>query len=108
MREIKFRAWDTERKKMEYCGLARIGEYHELMEHPLMQFTGLKDKNSKEIYEGDIVKHQIYSKFAVKDLEYFFSIILPDVWKWGWYGNADNLGFEVIGNLYENPELIEK
>ena len=103
MREIKFRAWDTEREKMEYCGLARIGEYHELMEHPIMQYTGLKDKNGREIYEGDVVKWPYYKKHK------------QGVVTWGTGGfwvppYLDKLfqseQMEVIGNIYVNPELI--
>jgi len=74
-----------------------------------MQYTGVKDKNNKEIYEGDIVKYNdkltgvIVWKYIGFVLELFnkkkSTIIL-------WYDidNRDNI--EVLGNIYENPELV--
>ena len=72
----------------------------------LSQFTGLKDKNGKEIYEGDIIA---YPKSGYKDYK------TKVIWNNDWlrYETKDGLGFsmaygvEVIGNIYENPELLE-
>ena len=77
----------------------------------LMQSTGLKDKNSKLIYEGDIVK--IFHVSGTMQGKYFFDVV-----KWNDlrcrfdtenYGmiNDDDV-YEVIGNIYENPELLKE
>ena len=94
MRPIKFRAWDKINKKMFRLSHNPISELSKAS-IPIMQFTGLKDKNGKEIYEGDIMKNYDYHFFVVE---------------WN-KKNArwDNcFGREVIGNIYENPELIKE
>lgn len=136
MREIKFRVWSKESKKMylpkKGCDfLVRIdGEYFvdedilenvglipvEKDDYVLMQYTGLKDKNGKEIYEGDIllgrfildkVENHIFLSltedeketqsivFAVDDIFYPYTNQIPE-------------DLEVIGNIYENPGLLSK
>ena len=64
----------------------------------VMQFTGLKDKNGKEIYEGDIVKN-IDRVFEVTFKDGYFSII---------HNKKGLLYCEVIGNKYENSELLKE
>jgi uncharacterized phage protein (TIGR01671 family) len=118
-REIKFRAWDKRFNTMSFGSgdlLLRINEKD--FSEP-MQYTGLKDKNGKEIYEGDICKgimpdsekdeefsnsivmfnedsFSLFNKTKDGDL-YFGSLISPVI----------NKCIEVIGNIFENPELIK-
>lgn len=131
MREIKFRAWDTVEKKMKLPTLLRLSRDlpytddnnngkvfqmqcngQENVEYfngriELMQYTGLKDKNGKEIYEGDIIEYKsIYEweKQPIKKAEVVFEdgmFCPPGV-------IMDLSRSEIIGNIYENPELLEK
>lgn len=106
MREIKFRAWDGNQMfvpAIRHSGydlnelLQSFGSNHDLK---LMQYTGLKDKNGVEIYEGDIiqeyVKDYMFGRFVVVWNDNGF-------WDCG-TGNKDRL---VASNIYENPELLE-
>ena len=123
MREIKFRAWDEYSKKMDYDPMIKVfgQKWYSVNDHfndsdILMQYTGLKDKNGVEIYEGDVIKCEIQDKYKknepgiyiVKfDNEFRFSACekkdphgLPLTW-------GAFLSIENIGNVYENPELLE-
>lgn len=136
MREIKFRAWDTEERKMKNISYMfwNTGEWYisrfELDEKevkdgmPIMQFTGLKDKNGKEIYGGDIFQfgtkkewingegergivewHEKLARFGLT----FYSIYGGE----GYTGKNQHLvdfirGLKIIGNIYENPGLLKK
>ncbi len=84
----------------------------------LMQYTGLKDKNRKEIYEGDIVKriyfmnriHIFTVEFSDINAKFYLRQTEADKTKNGYMGGIDNQEIrncEIIGNIYENPELIE-
>ena len=131
MREIKFRAWDSQWKEMrygvgvwysDYTGPVAVTyeagyEYNEWIEHDswiLTQYTGLKDKNGKEIYEGDVYQEQHMSPVVIKfgdySVDYYTEVIA------GFYceviGDRTSTwcvqdGGEVIGNIYENPELLD-
>ena len=110
MRKIKFRAWDNIAKSMYL-----VSEMYQHIEDDgftkkdsiLMQFTGLYDVNGKEIYEGDIIKHRYFSKKGIADVRWsneqgYYLAIEPD-------GSRTmlNPNSEIIGNIYENPELIQ-
>lgn len=88
-------------------------------EVPTLQCTGLKDKNGREIYDGDILKFKLLEDFAAFGTnEKYVEIIAPVIYEYGGFfiEQAENSIFlgqlpmseiEVIGNIYENPELLE-
>lgn len=107
MRKIKFRAWSNTAKVM-HPEWKKLDD--ENGEYILMQYTGLKDKNGKYIYEGDIllcdwddVRYQPHNIGPVKwDTE-------SACWDLGEGGSPwedSKSHFKVIGNIYENPELL--
>ena len=127
MREFKFRAWDSYHEEMidweQYKDELVVNDFKEHGKGPLviMQYTGLKDKNGTDIYEGDYIEMPdsnyiwtvgfINNGFKVRALieksyrggkykePVTFELINTDDARWG---------VEVIGNIYENPELIEE
>lgn len=139
MREIKFRAWDLKNKKMIqwWDGQSDDSETNLIhwkffsATHPyfnleLMQYTGLKDKNGKEIYEGDIVKYKYVQGFEAEtednkvDPNQITEMINEVKFKDGeFWPRPDKyipedcfygyklFDFEIIGNIYQNPELLK-
>lgn len=130
-REIKFRAWNKEKKIMVYknedgssCfwdGVdassvelinCELNSEINRSEYEFMQYTGLKDKNGVEIYEGDIVKAYCHGEYVIGKIIYEHCGFTINVM------NNEELEYgriiiletfvEVIGNIYDNPELIEK
>lgn len=125
----KFRAWDNWRKRMSvvdriYIDTKGVRLYYDFGEYwrdfrdvELMQSTGLKDKNGKEIFEGDIV--QFEDCYEVSDFLYINTGIIE--WCQGGFHvtnrdsvlmedllDGDSLDVTIIGNIYENPELLEE
>lgn len=124
-REIKFRAWDKieeEFRPSDYIIIRGDGyifdreTQEELHEVILMQYTGLKDKNGKDVYEGDLIKFQEYwwgdnlEKADVGEVKWGDA-------QWELYGKTKyqntvwelvkNCSGEVIGNVWETPELLK-
>lgn len=140
MREIKFRCWDKKDKKMlQFCaigidefkgiylpesyrknsgqaGLSYVGNYPN--DFILLQFTGLLDKNGKEIYDGDIISNETTYNLEVfwmglgwglrfKDMdELCEEIIMDDGGNMIMEGNKLQY-MKIIGNRFENPELYD-
>lgn len=118
-REFEFRAWLTKYNKMvkiyswniwqEYFMCSEYDSEFYLEETPIMQYTGLKDMWEKEIYEGDIVtlhnsRYKVIfnmeqARFVLRDDK--FEMEIP-------FTNNNNERMEIIGNIYENPELMEE
>jgi hypothetical protein len=107
-RVIKFRAWDIQMGNMldwNYL-MDKQGSYLNSKYLHVMQFTGCYDVNGKEIYEGDIIKHRYFSKKVIADVSWsneqgYYLAIEPD-------GSRTmlNPNSEIIGNVYETPELL--
>lgn len=140
MREIKFRAWDIQNKKMwdvfrlgcdfdlfipttVIVGYAEKGSAvtkplynlpNEKEEFILMQYTGLKDKNGKEIYEGDIVRDKtpetnwwdgVVTWHREGSVGWVAEPLLKNKHRGAW-GLNYNYEYEVIGNIHESAELL--
>lgn len=110
-REIKFRVWDKDKKEMETYpmwndSICHWWNFHDGYE--IMQYTGLTDKNGKEIYEGDIVNvdgrnDPHFCEFVQKDSGGRFQFTHPKKGVWSCFPKPK---IEIIGNIYENPNLL--
>lgn len=112
----RFRVWDNETKSMN--GMAEIyrNRNQEIELHPrdeniiLMQSTGLRDKNGKEIFEGDILEVndwlEVVSFSEEKAMFVSKEIVFPETSLYDLL-NSDIFTVEIIGNIYENPKLAE-
>ena len=119
VREIKFRAYQPEAKgdlKWWSWQELRESDLNTIFRHPekyhLMQYTGLKDKNGVEIYEGDIIVGTYKDMGTDTGLVVFkgcgFKVEIPNVGDdelVDWERYSDSI--EVIGNIYDNPEMLE-
>lgn len=130
MRELKFRVWDIDCHRFEYfeigenddCyGMFRVAanKFGSIVE----QFTGLEDKNGKEIYEGDIVnavgigiaqvidspsgEWMLYYKREPDEIKNDFACVVPKNKPSGLWKTTLTSYIEIVGNIHENPELLE-
>ena len=109
---FRFRAWDKEEKEfyeeIQNLWLGRVRYFTEYLHNEerfvVEQCTGLKDKNGKLIYEGDIVRYTRYARTYEEEYKYT-QIIRWELYEFNIKNWEDEK--EVIGNIHENPELLE-
>jgi len=131
-REIKFRAWDKEKEKMytgpydtDFCiviMLPNLVQIHEKGEEQkfvqgdylgqrfdLLQFTGLHDRNGKEIYEGDIIRwlYPLKSKEEYAKNPYK-QVVVQWMKKLAGFNSFNHEEGEIIGNIFQNKDLLEE
>lgn len=129
MRDIKFRAWDDDTDYMGYLypdmtymeGTGKwliddLGETLNMDDKTIELYTGVKDDNGVEVYEGDIIKFLVVSfspadKFAYVKYypEYGYSLVLSygGLIKQQDWASGEKYGIEVIGNIHEDKEILQ-
>lgn len=143
MREMKFRAWDNVAKEYidnRYVSIDGLGLLHvdkhiikncfrppHTRKNPwfiVEQFTGLKDKNGTEIYEGDIIQFEFWNEKYYRQIAYNSAIASYEAitvtsptskklrqkakYSFSELYKISSKGFKVVGNIHENPELLEE
>lgn len=122
MREIKFRAWDKENEKMmkvsslhlenKEISVKENGTFRLFRMQDLMQFTGVKDKNGKEIYENDLISCNKYKNIVVFFENGCFKIKYPKSDTTNTICTLDTFlekyKCKISGNIYENKNLLEE
>jgi len=124
MRQIKFRAWLTQEKRMvdvyKLDFFTKDGKPTVILwylldkgtqvglpkDFELMQYTGLKDKNGKEIYEGDIVRDSHGDLYVIKWIDDIMFFVGDPVVAYRKAYGVDVSDLEVVGNIYETPHLL--
>ena len=111
-RDLRFRVYISDQEKFTYFKLGKFDypdRYLDQHKYPVQQYTGLKDKNGVEIYEGDIIK-------LFNDLDEFYEVVFNcfdnDILgfileaaggRGDWFSSRDR---EVVGNIFENKDLL--